>query len=200
MADNFEIKIKNLGEVKQYLKDLPDDTFVQAKKVFQKAVINADATVKRNFGFKIQSRSGSLRRSLGTSVSGNDLDSLRASTYGAAFAGGSALVYTLAQEFGATIRAKNKYRNVPGGPYLNIPLKPNKTAAGVTRLTAKTVFSLGGYIQRTARKKWGVFLKGQMMFVLVKKVQLKPRLGMRKAADDEIPTILSQLVDLIGED
>jgi len=109
------------------------------------------------------------------------------------------LVYTLTQEYGATIKAKKAYRNVPGGPYLNIPTKANKTAAGVTRLTARMVFDRGGYIQRTASKKWGVFLKNQMMFALVKQVDIPPRLGMREAAADEVPTILYKLQQMIGE-
>jgi len=47
---------------------------------------------------------------------------------------------------------------------------------------------------------WGVFLGSKMMMVLKKEVTIPARLGMVDAANDQIPTILSGLRDLIGED
>ena len=200
---DFDVEIVNLKAVGDYLNDMPEETFKDAKEVFQKAVVDADAQVKSNFGSSIQSRSGSLRRSLGMQVSGTSIASLSASIFGAASVGGSALKYTLAQEFGAQgpnrIVAKRAYRKVPGGPYLNIPLAANKTAAGVMRMNARQVFSQGGYIAQSKSKNWIVFLKGEPMFVLKKSVELKPRLGMVKAAEDQVPTILSKLQDMIGD-
>ncbi len=201
MAKDFNINVINLDEVRQYLEDLPEDIFDDAKMVFRKAVIAADRQVKGRFGSKINSRSGTLRRSLGFSVTGTKLADLKASTFGRSSVGGNPVPYTLAQEFPTIIKAKDKYRRVPGGPYLNIPLSANQTAAGVMRMNARQVFEQGGFIAQSKAKNWIVFLgTGQPMFVLKKKVELKARLGMREAAADQIPTILSSLQNLIGED
>lgn len=195
----LSVDVTNLAEIEKYIDDMPDETYKDARTVFAKAVLSADATVAANFGSRLNSRTNALRKSIRTSVSGNSLSTLRASIFGARYADGKQLVYTLTQEYGATIKAKKAYRNVPGGPYLNIPTSSNKTPAGVTRLTPKTVFQQGGHIHKTASGKWGVFLGGQMKFVLVKKVEIPARLGMRDAAADEVPTILSRLQNLIGE-
>ena len=195
VMDGSSIEVVNLKEVQNYLDRFSDETFEDAKEVFKEAVLDAANTVKGNFGTKLQTRSGSLRRSIQQQVSGTDLESLSASIFGARFAGGQELVYTLTQEFGATITAKNKYMGVPGGPYLNIPLSANKTPAGVTRFGAREVFAAGGYIAGRA-----VFSKaGTAMFALVKQVRVPASLGMREAADDEIPTILSKLKRVIGD-
>jgi len=202
MADDFGIETINMAELKDYILDVPEKSFDAAKMVFKKAVLAADTEVKGRFGSKIQSRTGSLRRSLATSVSGHEISNLQASFYAAAYAGGLPLLYTLAQEKGAKIRAIDKYKKVPGGPYLNIPVLDNLTAAGVMRMSAREVFKAGGYIAKRRHKfgtkKWGVFLKGKLMFVLRKEVTLKPRLGMVDAGEKQIPTILSSLLKLIG--
>ena len=199
MPATFTIDAVNFAEFERYLKDLPEEIFDDGKKVFKKAVLDAQSQVESNFGPKLKSRTGVLKRSINTSVSGKDIDSLEASLYGSASAKGSQMVYTLMQEYGGEVVAKNAYRTVPGGPYLNIPTRSNKTAAGVMRLGPREVFRQGGYIAKTKKNQWGVFLKGQMMFVLVKKVTIPAQLGMREAAEDQVPTILSRLQNLIGE-
>jgi hypothetical protein len=88
---------------------------------------------------------------------------------------------------------------VPGGPYLNIPTSANKTASGVTRLQAREVFNRGGYITQTKGGVWGVFLLGQMMFSLKKQVKIPARLGMIDAAEDEVPTLLNKLRNVLCE-
>lgn len=200
MVAQFRIESMSLADVRDYILDIPEKSFDDAKMVFKKAVIAADSEIKGRFGSEIQSRTGSLRRSLGTFVDGNQLSNLQASIYAAAYAAGVPLVYTMAQEFGGTIKAIDKYKKVPGGPYLNIPVFSNLTAAGVMRMGAREVFKAGGYIAKFGGRKWGVFLKGKMMFVLRKEVTLKPRLGMIDAAEKQIPTILSSLQNLIGEE
>lgn len=196
----LNVEVKNLAKVKTYLNQLPERTFKDAKKVFAKAVFSADKKIKDNATTKLKVRTGALRRSIVSVVSGNDLDTLQASVGSASKVGGVELVYAPIHEFGGTIKAKKAYRKVPGGPYLNIPMSANKTPAGVTRLQAREVFNQGGWVKKTKKGNYGVFLNGQMMFILKKQVVIPARLGMIKAAEDEIPTILSGLVNLIGED
>jgi phage gpG-like protein len=196
----LNVEVKNLAEVKAYLKRLPERTFKDAKKVFSEAVFKADKKIKDNATDKLKVRTGALRRSIVSVVSGSDLDILRASVGSASKVGGLELVYAPIHEFGGTVRAKKAYKRVPGGPYLNIPLPSNKTAAGVTRLQAREVFSQGGTVIKTKSGKYGILLNGQMMFILKKQVVIPARLGMIKAAEDEVPTMLSRLANLIGED
>jgi phage gpG-like protein len=196
----LNVEVKNLTEVKRYLAQLPERTFKDAKKAFSEAVFKADKKIKDNATDKLRVRTGALRRSIVSVVSGSDLDTLQASVGSASKVGGLELVYAPIHEFGGTVRAKKAYKRVLGGPYLNIPLSSNKTAAGVTRLQAREVFNQGGRVIKTKNGKYGVLLNGQMMFILKKQVVIPARLGMIKAAEDEIPTILSRLMDLIGED
>ena len=195
MPKPLSVEIINLSETLRYLERMPEETFDDAHDAFQVAVLAADAQVKGNFGGKLQVRTGTLRRSIQTSVEGTDLRTLDARIYGAKFAGGEQLVYTLTQEFGATIKAKRAYKGVPGGPYLNIPLAANKTAAGVQRMSAREVFGAGGYIRGRA-----VFSHDdKAMFALVKEVKVRPALGMIEAAEDQVPTILSTLQRRVGD-
>jgi len=198
MADGLSINIVNLAEVRKYLEDFPEDTFDDAKVVFQKATLDAQVDVESNFGITLQSRTGALKRSIRTSASGKDLDSLQASIFGAAVSKGKPMVYTLMQEYGGEVIAKNAYKNVPGGPYLNIPTKSNKTPSGAQRMGAREVFRQGGYIVK-GKKRWAVMLGGKAMFILVKRVKIPASLGMRDAAEDQVPVILARLIRLIGE-
>ena len=206
MPEQLSIEFVNLAGVERYLKDLPDEIFKDAKTVFKKAVLEAQAEVESNFGASLKSRTGALKRSINTYVEGKDIGSLRASLYGAASAKGTQMIYTLMQEYGGEVVAKNAYKNVPGGPYLNIPTGANKTPSGVQKLSAREVFNRGGYLVHGSRG-WAVMLKGgkmgkgrpRAMFALVKKVTIPAKLGMRDAAEDQVPVILARLIRLIGE-
>lgn len=200
MTEDFKIEVKNLAEVNQYLNQIPENTFDDTKIIFQKAVLKADKRVKSLFGVRLKVRTGMLRRSLRTSVTGTKLSNLRASFYSVANVAGVSVIYAPIHEYGGTVEAIDKYRGVPGGPYLNIPTGSNKTPAGVMRKSAKMVFDEGGYIQRSRKGNWGVFLGDKMMFVLKKKVHIPPRLNMIISAERQIPTILSSLKDLVGGD
>jgi len=174
---------------------MPEDTFTQAKTVMSKGVAAINKQVKDNATNILNVRSGRLRRSLQFEVSGTNLKNIQASVYSASVVGGSPVAYAPIHEYGGTIKAKNKYKGVPGGPYLNIPTDANKTPAGVTRLNARQVFQAGGYIGGRV-----VFNNAdEPMFYLVKSVTIPARLGMEAAAEDEIPTILSGLASVIGE-
>jgi len=188
----------NSKEVEQYLKKLPETSFEKAKKVFATSVLAANREVKSNATTKLNVRTGALRRSIGQSVKGMNLDELRASIFSGS-SGGKPVVYAPIHEFGGTVTAKKAYTNVPGGPYLNIPIADNLTPAGVMRMTAGMVFNQGGYLFKSKSGKWFVAMNDKLMFVLVKEVTIKPQLGMRDAAEKQVPIILTELKKIIGE-
>lgn len=183
MAEN---SVVGLDEVLQLLRDLPEHSFNTAKGVITTATLNTHSKVSSYSG-GLKNRSGRLRRSLIFGVIGNTLNTLSGTVF-------TKSKYAPIQEEGGTITAQNKYLNVPGGPYLNIPLASNKTAAGVMRQNAREVFSSGGYIIKSTAGKYLVMSgTGEPMFVLVKQVVIPARLGMQEAADSEVPILLSTL-------
>lgn len=187
------VQIKGVVELKGLINKLPSHMYDTAKKALSAAVLGAHSEVSDNFGptGTIESRSGRLRRSILPEVSGETLNTLRGSL-------STDVVYAPIQETGGTIKAKDKYLRVPGGPYLNIPLPLNKTPAGVMRKSAKQVFEEGGFLVKSKFGRWIVMdVIGLPMFVLVKEVTLKPRLGMIDAAEGQIPTLLSTFQSLL---
>ena len=192
------IEIRGVNEVVSLLKKLPESTFDETKAAFRDTVLRTDTRVQARFtSGPLHVRTGEGRRSFKNQVAGTTLDNLRASVFSGAVKG-NILVYIPVLEFGArgskAITAKRAYRNVPGGPYLNIPLPPNKTAAGVMRKTAGEVFTQGGFIFKSKKKNWIVAAKdGTPMFVLRKKVEIKPMLGFYDIADDETQLLISRL-------
>jgi len=195
MATLGSISVENVEIVQDSLKKIPLKSFPAVKDAFRKAVLAAHVETSKNLsGTPMESRTGLLRKSLQVEVVGNSLKDLRASFYSAGLFAGTPVVYAAIHEYGGTVKAKNAYKNVPGGPYLNIPTKSNQTAAGVTRFSPKDVFDKGGYIaQLRSRSKYGVFLDGDLMYILIKEVKIPARLGMRAAADAAVPGLLDDL-------
>lgn len=182
----MDVTVVGLDEVVNLLDQLPKHSFDVAKVGISKAVLNTHAEVSSYSG-GLHNRSGLLRRSLKTDVKGTTLNDLSGDVY-------TDVKYAPIQEKGGTVKAIDKYLRVPGGPYLNIPLSSNKTAAGVMRMNARQVFSAGGYIIKSRIGNYLVMSgTGQPMFVLKKQVTIPARLGMEKAAEGEIPTLLSSL-------
>jgi len=180
------VTVVGLDEVRKLLDELPEHSFDVTKVAISKAVLNTHAKVSSYSG-GLHNRSGLLRRSLKTDVKGTTLKDLRGDVY-------TDVKYAPIHEKGGTISAIDKYLRVPGGPYLNIPLATNKTAAGVMRMNARQVFSAGGYIIKSRIGNYLVMSgTDQPMFVLKKQVTIPARLGMEKAAEGEIPTLLSTL-------
>jgi len=178
-----------------YLQALPNKAFKATKQAFGKAAINVDSEVKSNFGRTLKSRTGLLRKSLRISTAGTQLNNVSSRVEA-----GRGLRYALLQEYGGTVRAKHAYRGVPGGPYLNIPIGENLTAAGVMRFNAKDVFNAGGHLIKSRKGNWLVMsAAGAPMFVLVKQVIIKPALGLNKAKENEIPVLLGRLRGLFNE-
>jgi len=184
-----DITVINLKEVTDYLDNIPEDSFLIAKKEMAAALLKADKAIKTNTALK--RRTGNLFKSIQTRVEGRNLETLRASIY-------TDTIYAPTHEWGATIRAKNAYKGVPGGPYLNIPTTTNKTPAGVMRLSAREVFAKGGYVMKFKSGKYGVAIGTQIYFTLHKQVKIPARLGMIKHSEDEVPTMLSRIADQIG--
>lgn len=187
----IKIKIEGFEEVKTFLSELPESFFDKSKLIFQKSKFRIENKIKKNATNILSVRTGNLKRSIGSEVGGKTLSELNMSIYAAGKIGGQTVVYAPIQELGGVIKAKNAYKNVPGGPYLNIPATANKTAAGVQRMSAKQVFANGGFVAGKA-----VYLNGEPMFYLVKSVTIKPRLGMVDAATDDIPTMLAAFNDM----
>ncbi len=196
MTDDLSVSVRNLREVVDYINGLSTESFPKVKTVFRQSMMRVDAKIKDNATNILKVRTGNLKRSFMFDVGGTDVHNLRASVYSASVVGGSPVIYAPIHEYGGTINAIDKYMGVPGGPYLNIPAPANKTAAGVTRLKAWEVFNAGGFIGgKTVFNSEGV-----PMFWLTKSVTIRPRLGMLEAAEGDIPTLLSDLVSVIGDD
>lgn len=190
------VQLVGMDEIRQYLSVLPGRAFDQAREAFDETAKSVHRKVsdrvRDGAGGTLHSRTGQLRRSLRYKVYGSTLKTLGAHVYSAR----EVASYAPVHELGATIRAKNAYRTLAGGPYLNIPSNFNKTAAGVQRLPAREVFMRGGYIVPLsgARKaRYMVMLDGKPYFWLVKEVTIPPRLRMIATAEDEVPTLLSRL-------
>ncbi len=191
------VSVVGVEDVQRLLDRLPSYWYKEARAVFKESVFKVHKKVsdrvRTGANNTLHSRTGALRRSLQPRIYGNDLKTLGGEVY-------TKLSYAPIQETGTgvlpggVIKAKNAYRGVPGGPYLNIPLGDNKTPSGVQRRSAKSVFSTGGFIIKSRSGKYLVMdHNGVPMFVLVKSVSFPGRLKMRETAEKEIPTLLSNL-------
>lgn len=190
------VTTRGIPEVKDLLRLLPKHVFEETSAAFKKASLGTQSTIINRFGTGdgLNSRTGLLRRSIKTSNKGNTLDTLHSSVF-------TDVKYAPIQEKGGVVKAKNKYVGVPGGPYLNIPLTANKTAAGVMRRGARAIFSTGGFIIKSKAGNYLVMSgEGVPMFVLKKQVTIPARLGMQEAAEEQVPTLLSTLNNTLLKD
>lgn len=187
------IRIVGLNEALRFINELPANTAESAKKIFADTAMSVQKQMtQRSMNGPLHSRTGELGRSWRFSTFGTTLGDIGSSTY-------TTSPYALIHETGGTIRAKRAYRNLPGGPYLNIPSETNKTPAGVMRRSARDVFTAGGYIvpvKNAGKARFAVIEGGKAMFWLVKEVKLPARLGFQETAQKEIPTLLSRLKGL----
>lgn len=180
------VEVRGADEVRQFVGRLPEAIYKHARKAYRDAVLGAQkTTLNRLNGDPIQSRTGTLARSILPEVSGSTIASLVARIY-------STAKYAPIHEYGGVVRARDKYMRLPGGPYLNIPTAANKTAAGVMRMGAREVFANGGYIAPIS-SGYGVFLDGRLMFVLRRQVEIPARLGMIDAAEAEVAGLIEAL-------
>jgi phage gpG-like protein len=196
------VDVRGIPEVRAMLTKFPDETFQAAVVAMRVATVNAKRTIQGRFvsysgtrgGSRLQNRSGDLRKSIKRETSGKDLANLFSRVF-------SDNENAAIHEFGGTINARSKYSRMPGGPYLNIPTSSNLSGAGSTMFSPGEIFATGGYIFKSKSGNFIVASKGGTpMFVLVKSVTIKPRLGMEKAVVDEIPTLLRVLSDELLRD
>jgi phage gpG-like protein len=202
MAGAF-ITINGGQELQRFLDKLPEGIYGAAKTSFARAAVAAHAKITSRIqnGTPMYRRSGNLARSMNFSVSGDTLGSLNASVFSSSTVQGSPVIYAPIHETGGTVKAKNAYARVPGGPYLNIPTSANKTASGVQRLSAREVFANGGKVIKSKKGNYLVFGKTargfEPMFVLKKSVSIPARLQMRETVLGEVPGLISSLDDLL---
>ena len=131
-------------------------------------------------GGGLRVRSGALRRSLGYRVTSRT----QGGTGGIGLRVFSAgVTYAPIQELGGVITPKR-------AKWLTIPLPPNMTPAGVTRLTAREVINKGGFFATSKKGNLLIFNRaGEPQFVLKKKVRIpKGRLGFVKTWDRNEPS------------
>lgn len=215
-----QVEFEGRTELQQFIRFLPEFLFEGARDVFRQTVFAVQGRVlARLQGTPMQSRTGALARSMLTDVSGSEIATLTASVYSAG-SGDKGIAYARIHEFGGVIEAKNAYRWLPGGPYLNIPTTANMTAAGVQRMTPAQVFAAGGKVMSppkttttslttgagggsiTTRTSGGlgVYLDGEKMFSFAKRVTIKPQLGLRDSAEAEVVPMLKRFGALLLKD
>lgn len=189
---DLNVNVVNLSEVSDFIKKIPEESFDILKQELATSVFNADRNIKTNTD--LNRRTGNLMKSITNEISGTSIANLRASIF-------TDCIYAGIHETGGTVTAKNAYRGVSGGPYLNIPGKANLTSAGVMRQTPKMVFDNGGFIMgRTVMRGGGDEARRyDVMFYLKKSVTIPPRLNMVKSVEDEVPTLLSRFSSRFGE-
>ena len=184
-----------VDEIQDLLREMPDHLFDETKKEVARTLFTAQkkmAIQLKSGANGIQTRTGNLLKSIKFNLSGTKLKDLHGELY-------TDSPYAPIHETGGRITAKNAYKSLQGGPFLNIPSNFNKTKVGITRLTARSVFLNGGYIIKIKAPKaqYAVMLDGTPMFWLVKSVELQPRLKMVETTTDEVPTLLSNLNDVL---
>lgn len=187
------VEIQGGDELRKFLGGIPAAQYKGARAAFSDAVLGAQKEVLSHLsGNPMQTRSGTLARSITPQVLGTDLTGLSGRIY-------TGVIYAPIHETGGTVTAKRAYTGVPGGPYLNIPTSDNKTAAGVQRMTARQVFDAGGYVFKAKSGNYAVGMDGKTMFILRKQVTIKPQLGMETSADNQIQTLMSALQSMALE-
>lgn len=187
-----KVNIVNLKSVSDFIKKVPDYSFDALKEELAISLLEADKNIKANA--ELERRSGNLMKSMTSEIEGTSIASLKASEY-------TDCIYAGIHETGGTVTAKNAYRGVPGGPYLNIPGKANLTAAGVMRQTPKMVFDNGGFIMGKTVMRGGndEARKYDVMFYLKKSITVPPRLNMVKSVEDGVPTLLARFSSRFGD-
>jgi len=200
MVAEIQTTVVGIEALREFLKEFPNANFDIVKQEFTDRTLAVHKTVLQKFnGTRLTSRTGALRRSFQTKVTGDSLNDLDARVYSGSIAG-KPIIYAIIHEFGGTVKAKKAYQKLPGGPYLNIPLSGNKTKAGVTRYSAFDIFSAGGFIIKSKAGNWIVMSKGMIpMFVLKKQVHIPPRLAFFSTGKREANRVLPNLSKKLPE-
>jgi phage gpG-like protein len=186
IAGGLRFRLTSFNIVKNYLKTLPEESFPEVEKVFKKNVEEAyDKIIKRTSGNPIKRRSGKLQDSIKWRVTGTTLSNIRGSLT-------TTSPYAQIHEFGGTIRAKNKYLWLRGGPYMNIPTTNNTGPDGKAKISSTALFSTGGRV-KAGNNGFGIYRGNTKMFHLAKSVSIKKRLGFRDTANDQLKILMEDL-------
>lgn len=201
MTLRFSVGVEGADELRDAVRALPESLFKQAKRIFRATGVEAQRDViTRIRNGPLYRRTGTLARSIQTETIGGTLASLSTSVFSENPGGSNPVVYAPIHELGGTVRAVNKYAGVPGGPYLNIPTAANKTAAGVTRQSARTAFAAGARVLKSKRGNWFVGVvsgtKITSLFSLVRAVEIPARLEMRATVEAQLPGLISAFAEL----
>lgn len=186
-------RLAGFEEVREYVRNMPGYLYQDVRTAFRLSTERIEKAVQaRISGYPLQSRSGALRNSIVGVVSGSSLSDLSGRVY-------SNSPYAAVHEKGATIRAQNKYRWLPRGPYMNYPTEINYSSTGKAIMSSTQVFSAGGRV-KYGPSGYGLYLGSAKMFNLAKSVKIPARLGLQAEGLKEIPTLLNTLQLIMLED
>jgi phage gpG-like protein len=184
----ISFKKEDLDSIKEMLKGM--DTKKQDSTIcrgFAKATLLLESELQIAATRKIHVRTGRLRGSITSKMFYDDSGVLSA-YIGSGARTGDPLPYAGIHEYGGTVRpVRHKY--------LTIPLRANKTAAGVMRFSASELISTGNTFVRPSKSfNLILFLKDKMktktkaipMFVLVKSVNIPARKYLSETVDKNI--------------
>lgn len=160
MAITFEVEADELAPVIGALRATPRQIAAIVKTVMTRGMLLAERKAKDVARTAMRVRTGFLLKAIRGRVE-QDVDAVYG-LLGIATTDEKVLLYAAVQELGSDgpIRAKQAYKNVPGGPYLNIPLEAALTPAGVQRFTAREaadVYPGGTFIAKSKRGNWILF-------------------------------------------
>lgn len=177
MASRTELSARRVGRI---VRRFPDEVARRMKTAFREDGDEWLATMSRtrfnaplpgpgNTNRVLHNRTGALRRSLGRSVTGRDVRTLRMRVFS------SGVPYARIQEFGGEVVPRTRR-------WLTIPLPDNMTPAGVTRETAPLAIMHGAFFFKSKTGKLLIAKREgdrlRFLFVLKKRVRIPAgRLG-----------------------
>jgi len=185
----------SLRRIQDAAKSRPDAVARALHPVFRGWAADWEKDVQSRLrGDPLKSRSGRLRGSLQSFVSGSKLDDLKLRLQG-----GEGVAYAHKQERGGVIKPKN-------GKYLTIPTRANLSAAGVSRFpSARALIAANPgktFFRRTDEGKLLLFLN-QGVSETIRRAHNAglPKGGVRAKKGDAVPMfLLVRSVDLPGPD
>ena len=181
----------DIGGFKKAIEKVPGELYNQSKSAMNRIgdYYIRKLTVEHLSGHGSNSlarRSSALSRSFNKYTDGSTIDDLALTIY-------TDSKYARIHEFGGTIRPRK-------GKYLAIPLDAAKTGAGVSRMSSPR--NVAGLNYGGRSKAGNIILRdesGTPMFVLVRQVEIPPRLSMFKTWAEITPVIEGMLNSAIDK-
>lgn len=186
-----QAKLENFETVQRELTWLPKKLFPKVKEAFRRFAFNLQKRmVDAASGQRLKRRSGELARGFIPKVGGNSLKTIFAQV-------SNSVRYVAVHEFGGIIKPVK-------AKWLTIPLPKNQTASGVTRKTARGLFTEGNafihkgvIFENRGKTKAGKDRKPVPMFALKKQVKIPARLGFMQAAEHFANRLIKDLREMI---